>query len=144
METKTLFRNSRQRSRILELLKSTTAHPTAQEIYDYIREDFPNLSLGTVYRNLNILVEQGEIMRLQNGSTFDRYDGITSSHYHFICTACSRVYDMPIEPFSDIEKIADQQSNHSIRSHRVDFYGVCESCRKKHREAESIDSTPRS
>lgn len=135
MATETLFRKSKQRDRILELLKSTTSHPTAQEIYDQLRPDFPHLSLGTVYRNLNILVEQGQILRLQNGSTFDRYDGNTTAHYHFICTVCKRVYDLPMSPFCDLEEIASQQSAHAIRSHQLDFFGVCAHCRKEAKEA---------
>ena len=125
------YRRSRQRAQILELLRSTTSHPTAQEIYDRLRNEFPHLSLGTVYRNLNILVEQGEIKRLQYGSTFDRYDGSTNPHYHFICTVCNRVYDMPIQPFSKLEAIADKQSEHSVHAHSIDFYGICENCRKQ-------------
>jgi len=127
----TVYRKSKQREYILEYLKSTDSHPTAQMIYDGIRAKFPRLSLGTVYRNLNILVEQGKINRLQYGSTFDRYDADIYEHYHFICEQCGKVYDMLLEPKDDLEKLAEGKSGHKVNGHKIDFFGICEKCRKK-------------
>lgn len=126
-----IYRKSRQREYILDFLRSTDIHPTAQMIYDGIRDEFPNLSIGTVYRNLNILVEQGKAKRLQYGSTFDRYDADLEEHYHFICTQCGRIYDLQIEPKEDLEQIARESSGHHVHSHKIDFFGICKNCRRK-------------
>ncbi|MFW5710523.1 MAG: Fur family transcriptional regulator [Spirochaetota bacterium] len=126
----TVYRKSRQREHIFEYLKSTDSHPTAQMVFDGIRDEFPNLSLGTVYRNLNILVEQGKIKRLQHGSTFDRYDADIHEHYHFICRKCNRVYDLALNPKEDLEQIAQTESGHLVDEHKIDFFGICKECRR--------------
>ena len=77
---------SKQRETIKEYLRSTTEHPTADMVYDKVRETFPNISLGTVYRNLNLLVNEGEAIRISCGDSSERFDGNTSNHYHFMCT----------------------------------------------------------
>ena len=74
------YRKSKQRQKILGLLKATKSHPTASWIYEKLKHEFPSLSLGNVYRNLSILVEQGCIQELKFGSTFDRYDGNVNPH----------------------------------------------------------------
>lgn len=125
------LRRSRQRTSILRYLRSTDSHPTAQEIFDKLRHEYPHLSLGTVYRNLNILVEQGEIRRMQYGSTFDRYDGHAEPHYHFICNICHKVYDLDVDPMQEMQRHVDSRSPHSIHSHKVEFYGICEECKTK-------------
>ena len=128
-------RKSRQRERILEYLRSSGAHPTAQKIYEDILPEFPSLSLGTVYRNLGILEEQGQVRKLQYGSTFDRYDADTDSHYHFICRRCGGIYDLPVGRELDIEHIVAEYVEHRIEDHEVDFYGICVSCLARAQEA---------
>ncbi|HDQ13534.1 MAG TPA: transcriptional repressor [Sediminispirochaeta sp.] len=137
-----IHRNSKQRTSILELLKHTKAHPTAQEIFDALREDFPHLSLGTVYRNLNILVEQDQIRKLQYGSTFDRFDGNAVPHYHFICESCGRVYDLDIGPFRELQNAATEQCDHTVLSHKIDFFGICTDCREKDSIHEGTSTSP--
>ena len=88
---------SRQREAIKASLMNRCDHPTADALYASIREEFPNISLGTVYRNLNLLVETGEIRKLSCGSGADHYDGDVSPHYHFVCRECGHVYDMDIK-----------------------------------------------
>ncbi|MDZ7821056.1 MAG: transcriptional repressor [Candidatus Marinimicrobia bacterium] len=94
MKQQKTYRKSRQRERILELLRSTHSHPTATWIYDRLKPEFPSLSMGTVYRNLSILEAQERIVRLSSGSTFDRYDASTHPHAHFRCVKCGNVYDV--------------------------------------------------
>jgi Fur family peroxide stress response transcriptional regulator len=77
-----MLRKSRQREKILELLRSTDRHPTAEQIYSMLKPEMKSLSLGTVYRNLNVLVGQGLAKKLEFGSSFDRYDAVVSNHYH--------------------------------------------------------------
>lgn len=124
----TKYRNSKQRKRILEILKSTTAHPTAAWIYERLREEFPTLSLGNVYRNLNILVEQGLIRELKFGSTFDRYDGNLKPHYHFICEACGVITDLHMEHVEELNRKVEAITNFSVKDHRLEFYGMCDNC----------------
>ena len=132
-------RRSRQREEILGFLRSTDSHPTAQQIYEAILKDFPSLSLGTVYRNLGILEDQGHIRKLQYGSTFDRYDADTGSHYHFICKRCGGVYDIELDTKLGLEELASRKSGHRhlIEEHSVDFYGICQHCLEKGRRREA-------
>ncbi|MBN2852212.1 MAG: transcriptional repressor [Clostridia bacterium] len=120
------YRNTKQREQILNILLKDKSHPTASDIYDKMKVQFPDLSLGTVYRNLNILVEQGKIQKLDFGSTYDHYDGNCCYHSHFVCRQCKKVYDLGcIE--DDIEKV-QQTTNHKIESCLKKYYGVCENC----------------
>jgi len=125
------YRRSKQRTRILELLNGTKKHPTAQLIYEQLKPDFPHLSLGTVYRNLNILVETGALRKLHYGSAFDRYDARMDPHYHFICSSCDRVYDLPLPPVKSLETKASEITEHTIYSHKVDFFGICRWCKNR-------------
>jgi Fur family transcriptional regulator, peroxide stress response regulator len=79
------YRSNRQRERLLAILRSTESHPTAAWLYDRLKEEFPSLSLGTVYRNLAILIEQRLAKKIDEGSTFDRFEAKTTLHYHLIC-----------------------------------------------------------
>jgi Fur family peroxide stress response transcriptional regulator len=124
------YRRSKQREAIFEYLRSNDAHPTAHDIYEAVRREFPALSLGTVYRNLNILEEQGKVRKLTYGSTFDRYDADVQEHYHFICRSCGRVYDLHLDPQYELNRKAEEISDHAVEDHTVDFYGLCSSCRR--------------
>ena len=89
-----VFRQSKQRNRILELLRSTDRHPTADWLYQQLKNEFPYLSLGTVYRNLGTLIEQGLVKKIHFGSTFDRFEAKTQPHYHLICESCGNIIDV--------------------------------------------------
>src|SRR6056297_941756 len=103
------FRKSKQREKILEVLKNTNCHPTADWVYDQVKKEFPNLSLGTVYRNLKILRQQGKIKKIEHGSTYDRFDVVTNEHYHFICEKCGQIIDFKLEINKEmIDKIEEQ------------------------------------
>lgn len=124
------YRKSRQRERILDILHATKAHPTADTIYIELKNEFPDLSLGNVYRNLNILMDQGLIQRLDFGSTFNRFDGNPHIHSHFICEKCGSVSDLEID-FKDqaeIAGLADKSGLRKINRYKLDFYGICEKC----------------
>jgi len=136
---KLIYRNSKQRKSILELLKSTKTHPTALWLYDRLRENYPSVSQGTVYRNLSILAEQGQIQVLRSGSTFDRFDADISLHYHVICRSCGRVDDVEMRAESDREKAAARASGYLVQSHRLDFFGICPECQGKNTAPASRD-----
>jgi Fur family peroxide stress response transcriptional regulator len=119
---------SRQRESIKTCLMARHDHPTADALYTSIREEFPNISLGTVYRNLNLLVELGEIQKLTCGDGADHFDADTSPHYHFVCRNCGQVYDLPMEPMDSINHMAQKHAEGQIDSHKIYFYGTCNDC----------------
>ncbi len=125
-----IYRNTKQRTKILDILSKTNSHPTANWIYDRLKQDFPSLSLGTVYRNLGILEEQGLLKKLRSGSTFDRYDANTYPHAHFYCTECGSIYDMRDIEMLDMLQAVNIQTKHNIHEINLSYIGVCESCLK--------------
>lgn len=122
---------SRQRESIKANLMHRTDHPTADMVYDDIRKIYPNISLGTVYRNLGLLSDLGEITRLATLAGADRYDGNTKPHSHFVCRKCGRVYDLPHEIPEEIMASVQESTAHHIEACSLMFYGTCEDCRKE-------------
>ncbi len=119
---------SRQRQAIIDYLCSTKEHPTAETVYTHVREQYPKVSLGTVYRNLNLLAEEGEILRLTCGDGSDRFDGNPMPHYHFLCKECGCVSDLPLEPMDHINVLAGSGFPGVIEGHTVLFHGSCSEC----------------
>lgn len=119
---------SRQREAIKEYLSKTKEHPTADTVYMNIRRIYPNISLGTVYRNLNFLADQGEVLKINCQDGCDRFDGNTIPHYHFICGECGKVTDIEMESIEQINAIASENFDGKIRGHVTYFYGVCAEC----------------
>lgn len=134
MIKKQKYKRSKQREKILSILRSTDCHPTAGWVYDQLKTDFPNLSMGTVYRNINILLDQNLIRKIEAGSSFDRYDATTETHYHFFCRECGCVDDLPLEVTGDLESKVRKLTDYEIDEHRLDFYGKCPRCKNKTRE----------
>jgi Fur family transcriptional regulator, peroxide stress response regulator len=128
-----LFRQSRQRTRILELLRSTSIHPTADWLYEQLKKEFPKLSLGTIYRNLSVLTAQGLVKKIHFGSTFDRFEAEKAPHYHLICETCGTILDFNMAVYDEMNKKAKKLTKFDIRYHRIDFYGTCTKCQTKHR-----------
>lgn len=121
---------SRQREAIKTYLSNTTSHPTAEIIYENIKLSYPKISLGTVYRNLNLLVEQGEILKLSCGDGSDHFDGNPLPHNHFICDCCGGVSDLDMEPIDYIQEAASANFNGKIRGYITYFLGTCPKCLK--------------
>ena len=122
---------SRQRESIKENLMHRCDHPTADMIYSDIRKIYPNISLGTVYRNLALLSDLGEIRKLTGNGGADRFDGNTSPHNHFTCRRCGAVLDLDMEDISRIKDCAGQKFHGVIEGYSVNFYGLCENCTDK-------------
>ena len=95
---------SRQRESIREFVKASKEHPTADDVYASIRKEYPNISLGTVYRNLSLLVELDEIVKVPTGDGPDRFDGNAKPHSHFICTRCHNIFDIEDESVRSVWK----------------------------------------
>lgn len=119
---------SRQRESIKACLMGRKDHPTADALYTSIREQFPNISLGTVYRNLNLLVELGEIRKLSCGDGTDHFDYDTSPHYHYVCKKCGKIVDLAMETDADLEAAARECQKGTVEEHTVFFYGTCCDC----------------
>lgn len=124
-------KHSSQRDSIYAFLQTRKDHPTADTVYMNVRQEFPNISLGTVYRNLTLLADMGEIARLRMGDGVDHFDADTSPHNHFICNCCGAVIDLPLPPLSAVDAQASEQFDGQIEGHRIYFYGKCKSCCEK-------------
>lgn len=119
---------TKQKKIILEIVRSANIHPTADWIYEQAKKELPDISLGTVYRNLKLLKDMGEIMELNWGSTFSRYDGITENHYHFVCKKCGKIIDLYLS-FNISYEAVEKAASINVDSHRLEFYGICKCCK---------------
>lgn len=119
---------SKQREAILAYLHSTTEHPTAETIYTGLKQENPKLSLGTVYRNLNLLVASGQIQKLCCGDGIDHFDATVTPHYHFVCRGCNRVMDLSMPQITSLNEGKMDDFVGEIHSHQVFFYGFCKEC----------------
>lgn len=121
---------SKQRELIRENLISRYDHPTADDIYTSVKEQLPNISLGTVYRNLSLLVANGEILSLNLGDGKEHFDGHTQFHYHFICEECGSIEDIFMDELDIIKPVNDNFVG-DINGHVTYFYGLCNKCKSK-------------
>lgn len=119
-------RYSRQRELIYQYLMNSREHPTAEMVYRDLKPENPSLSLGTVYRNLNLLADEGAITRMPY--SVERYDANTTPHVHFRCFACGAVYDMSYTYDFALDQKAQEECRHKIQAHSLTFEGVCEVC----------------
>jgi Fur family ferric uptake transcriptional regulator len=119
---------TRQRRVILEELRKVDTHPSADEIYEIVRHRLPRISLGTVYRNLEVLSELGEIQKLELSGSLKRFDWNTKKHYHIRCVRCNRVSDAPIAPLNQLEDELYGSTVFQIIGHNLEFTGLCPTC----------------
>ncbi len=115
---------------ILETVVNNPIHPTADMVYSQLKADNPNLSLGTVYRNLNLLSEMGLLRKIAVPDGSDRFDGRLDSHYHIICDKCARVLDIELNE-SGFDKHVEDTTGYKITSLDVVVKGICPECQKK-------------
>ena len=120
-----------QRVAMLEFLASVDTHPTAEEIYKALTTDNPQVSVATVYNNLNMFIKEGVIRELTYGDNASRYDFDLGQHYHAVCDICGKVVDLYYPVLEDVEKAAEQLTGFKVRGHRMEVYGVCPDCKKK-------------
>jgi len=119
-----------QRLVILDELRNVDTHPTADEIYKLVRRRLPNISLGTVYRNLETLSGAGMIRKLAMAGSQKRFDGMVENHYHVRCVSCGRVDDAQVIPFPCIEESSKRIRGYRILSHKLEFEGICPACQE--------------
>lgn len=122
------MRSSKQKEAILSVLGSTRTHPTAQWIYEHARNVLPRLSLGTVYRNLKVLCELGEVDELRYGKYPSRYEIHANRHHHVLCVVCGRVDDVTCDDVREHLAAAARRSCYEMVGHHVQVLGVCPAC----------------
>ena len=114
-------------------LMTTDKHPTADQVYMHVKQEFPNISLGTVYRNLNLLTDIGEAVKISTPDGGDRFDGRLEPHNHFLCTKCGRLLDLELDMKASRKSTVSRRKNFDgrITSSSTLFYGECSDCIKK-------------
>ena len=135
MQKEKNLRMTRQRKVILEELRKLNTHPSADEIYEVVRHRLPRISLGTVYRNLEVLSELGEIQKLELSGLLKRFDWNTKKHYHIRCVRCSRVDDAPIAPLNKLDNELYGATVFEIIGHNLEFTGLCPECSRQEYKA---------
>ena len=126
-----MIRLTTQRQIILEELSKVKTHPTASEVYDMVRKRLPRIGLGTVYRNLELMAENGIIVKLEVGGTQKRFDATTDAHYHIRCSCCGRVDDINVPVIDSLVDAAAENSSYQIIGHHIEFTGICSKCREE-------------
>lgn len=121
---------SRQRESIKNFLMQRYDHPTADTVYLHVKEEYPNISIGTVYRNLSLLSEIGEIQKISCDGP-DRFDANTTPHYHFICKCCGSVSDIQLENVPSLDQIQAADFDGVIEEIQLEISGTCKDCRAK-------------
>lgn len=122
------LRMTRQRQVIMEELRATDQHPSADDLHGRVKQKLPRISLGTVYRNLEILTELGEIQTIALAGSLKRFDGIPHNHYHMRCTHCDRLVDAPMEVIDSLERALQEKTEFRILDHQLEFTGICPDC----------------
>ena len=119
----------RKRNAILECLKNTRAHPSAETLFQMLQEEHPDISLATVYRNLTLFKNQGMIQSLGTVNGIERFDGNTAPHVHFICGSCGSVLDLPeLDPPESLCSEAAKATGGQVSGCQLIFTGTCQNC----------------
>lgn len=134
------MRMTQQRRVILEELRRLKAHPSADEVYEIVRKRLPRISLGTVYRNLEILSELGLIQKLEISGSIKRFDWRNEKHYHIRCINCDRIDDAPIKVLENVEHSLDGSTGYKVTGHSLEFLGLCPVCMEKAMDRDFLES----
>ena len=124
-------RNTIQRQLVYNAVLNSKNHPTADEIYSVIKESYPDISLATVYRNLNLLAQDNEIRKISMPDSADRFDRTVMPHYHIKCTCCDRFEDIATEYQQHLDGTVTQDTGYLVESHDIVFQGLCPECIKQ-------------
>lgn len=136
-------RNTKQRRIILDELRKVRTHPSADTLFKMVRKRIPDISYGTVYRNLNLLKDENRVLELSFGKHSCRYDGMMKEHFHLFCLECKNVFDveetdigqldetLPLrrERFIRLDKKIADKMNFKVEYHRLEFFGYCDNCK---------------
>ena len=126
------YRVTPQRLAILKILVESNSHPSVENIYEQVKLNFPTTSLATVYKNVSILKDLGEVPELEFSNDRNRYDGNRPQpHPHLICSRCKKIVDPDLASLEDVTAELTQETGFKILNHRLDFFGICPGCQKK-------------
>lgn len=125
------MRYSKQRELILNAVLKNRIHPTAENVYRLLKEDYPELSLGTVYRNLNYLAENNMLKKINVPDGSDRFDGTLARHQHLICRNCGKVSDINVDELAKIKDSIKKTNGFEIDIDTLAFEGICDECAEK-------------
>ena len=126
------YRITPQRLALLRLLAASENHPSAAQLYEQLREQYPTMSLATVYKILSRMKEMGEVLELGFSDDDNRYDGNEPApHPHLICTQCRKIIDPEVASFHDLTQEVAANTGFRILRHRLDFYGICPDCQEE-------------
>lgn len=123
------MRNTIQRQIVLSTVQSLKNHPTTDDIYTEIFKQHPTISRGTVYRNLNILADTGQVLKVSMPDSADRFDHTTHNHYHIKCTECECFFDVDVEYIQEINEIIAEKTGFDLQAHEIVFKGICPDCK---------------
>jgi Fe2+ or Zn2+ uptake regulation protein len=135
-------RHTRQRQVILEELQKVTSHPTAVVLYEIVRQHLPKISLGTVYRNLDLLVQAGLVQKLEACGEEAHYDGNVQPHNHLRCITCGRVDDILSLPLDLLEGAENDFRGYRVLGYRLEFVGICPECQANPSKEHGVAGTP--
>mgnify|MGYP000849550922 CR=1 FL=1 len=121
-------RNTIQRQLVYTAVQNSKSHPTADEIYNTIKESYPDISLATVYRNLNLLAQDSEIRKISVPDSADRFDHTVKPHYHIKCTCCGRFEDIVTRYMDQLDSAVAEDTSYLVESHDIVFQGLCPRC----------------
>ena len=131
------MRYSKQRETILAAVKSSYDHPTAEEVYELVKTEIPNISLGTVYRNLNALSDQGEIKRIKIANSSDHFDSTLNYHHHAYCDICHNIFDIKIKDEFNFDNLLIEDK-FQILEVNICFTGICNDCQNRKKDLHGI------
>ena len=120
-----------QRQAILKFMISSKTHPSADEIYQALSTDFPNISVATIYNNLRVFKDIGIVKELTYGDASSRFDFNTHNHYHIICEKCGKIVDFHYPQLDEVEQLAQHVTEFDVTHHRMEIYGICKECKDK-------------
>lgn len=124
-------RNTIQRDVTLQAVRSLKNHATADEIYTYVSQEHPRIGKGTIYRNLNILAEEGKIRKLEIPGGPDCFDHNCTDHHHMRCVRCGRVFDVDLKPLPKLDDLVQDPQGMEFHDYHILFKGVCPNCKKQ-------------
>ena len=111
-------------------MRGTSSHPSAEWIYEQVRKEIPGVGLATVYRNLRLMKDAGEICELHTADSATHFDGDTSVHYHFLCDRCGRIMDLDEPVDANVESRVEQKTGLKVTRHHLALYGLCMECQE--------------
>ena len=118
-----------QKQAIYDWVKNSESHPTAQDVFEGVRKQLPNISFATVYRNLDAMSKAGKLCEVQFIDKVKRYEAHLKPHQHFVCEKCHRIIDMELSKLLNVDEVSDMLQCHTVHDYKLELIGLCASCK---------------